>query len=87
MPVTGSSGDIGDDAQLLTSLVGDLRIILARDVGAVLVKFLVKWGFMSEDRQVMAKQAGRYIAAIARGIITAVLEERDKMEVERARGS
>jgi hypothetical protein len=84
MPVTGN---VGDDAQLLSSLVGDLRIILARDAGPVLVTFLLKWGFMSEDKQIMAKQAGRYIAAIARGIVTAILEERDKMEVERARGS
>lgn len=85
MPVTGK---VGDDAEMLTKMVGDLRILLAKDVGVVIVRFLQNWGFMNTaDRQVMAKQAGRYVAAAARGIITAVLEERDKMEVERARGS
>lgn len=86
MPI---SHKFGGDAELLTSLVGDLRTILAREVGVTLVRFLQKWGFFTNetDRVLMAKQAGRYMAAIARGIVTAVLEERDRMEVERARGS
>jgi hypothetical protein len=86
MPI---SHKFGGDAELIVSLVGDLRTILARDVGVTLVKYLQKWGFFTNesDRQLTARQAGRYMSAAARGIITAVLEERDKMEVERARGS
>lgn len=85
MPIAGKTGD---EDQLLIRMVGDLRTVLARDVGAVLVTFLSRWGFLNTtDRQVMAKQAGRYIAAAARAIMVALIEERDKMEVERARGS
>jgi len=85
MPITGKTGE---EDKLLINMVGDLRTVLARDVGVVLVKFLSKWGFLTTtDRQILAKQAGRYIAAAARGIMVALIEERDKMEVERARGS
>lgn len=86
MPI---SHKFGGDEELLISLVGDLRTVLARDVGVTLVRYLQKWGFFTNgnDRALTARQAGRYMSAAARGIITAWLEERDKMEVERARGS
>lgn len=86
MPVNSRTAD--DSAQAIASMVGDLRTVLAKDVGVTLVQFLSKWGFLnSKDQQVLAKQAGRYISAAARGIMAAFIEERDKMEVERVRGS
>jgi len=85
VPVTSQ---VGGDADLLTSMISDLRALIASDIGVVLVRFLNKWGFLTgRDQQTMGKQAGRYMSAAARAIMTSVLEERDKMEVERARGS
>jgi hypothetical protein len=83
MPVSG------DSASLIVSLVGDLRTLMGQEMGLVLLRFFVKWGFISEatEKTVMSRQLARYLAAAARGIITALFEERQKMEVERNVGS
>jgi len=79
----------GNETELLVALVNDLRQVMMKDVGIVLLRYLQKWGFvdMQQDKVVIAKQLGRYVAAAARGIVTAIFEERDKMEVERGRSS
>jgi hypothetical protein len=81
---------LGGDEQLLVALVGDLRLMLAKDVGNHFARFLAKWGFIDvagADKALAGKRMGRYLSAIARSIVTALLQERDKMEAERARGS
>lgn len=83
-----TEGEVGDGAALITRMVGDLRILMMKDVGVTLTRFLSQWGFITgEDKEIMAKQLGRYIAASARAIILACMEERNKMEVERGRSS
>lgn len=80
----------GNTADLLTSMVGDLRSVLAKDAGVVFAKFLNRWGFISIEgpaKELAGKRMGRYLAAIARAIVVSIIEERDKMEVERVRGS
>lgn len=80
---------LGNETELLIALVNDLRTVMAKDVGLVLLRYLEKWGFvdMKQDKTVVSRQLGRYIAASARGIVMAIFEERNKMEVERAGGS
>jgi hypothetical protein len=81
---------LGDDNQILIALVGDLRLMLAKDVGNHFAKFLTKWGFIDvtgANKALAGRRMGRYLSAIARSIVTALLQERDKMEAERARGS
>lgn len=84
------SHTFGNTTELLTSMVGDLRTLLSKDVGVHMARFLQRWGFISlegEERAIAGKKVGRYLAAIARSIVVSLIEERDKMEVERARGS
>jgi len=72
-----------DDSQLLVRLMGELRRLLSGELGFPYLKFLIKWGFLKADeRDVVGtldrKAFARYIAAIARAILTAVLEERSR---------
>jgi len=77
--------------------MGELRVILAKDCATPLGKFLVKWGFLDAERTVdvsgaatlalNSRQLGRYMASIARALVVTIIEERQKMEKERAHGS
>lgn len=84
LPVAGETG-----SDLLVAMINDLRGLLSGPLGLVLLQFCTKWGFINvkTDKKVMARQLGRYAAASARGIMTALFEERNKMEAERAAGS
>lgn len=68
-------------------MVQDLRQLLARDVGVVLLGFLVKWGFVRylesvgrEPSKPDGKQFSRYLIAICKGILLAIIEERNREE-------
>lgn len=55
------------------------------------VAFLVKWGFVSAERSadkvsVNSKQALRYMSAVARSGLVAIVEEREKIEKEEKGG-
>lgn len=81
---------MGTDADIVVSMVGDLRTLLSRDLGTEMARFLQKYGFidvLGPKRAFAGKLVGRYLAAIARHIIMALIEERDKIEVERVHGS
>ena len=76
----------GSADNIVTQLVNGLRRLLATPkFGIPFGKFLVKWGFI--EQPVNTKILGRYYAACAVGIVTAVIKERQKIEKERANGS
>jgi hypothetical protein len=62
----------------------DVRALLSKDFAIAIAHLLKKWGFLEElDPRVLA----RYIAAIAKGLATAVAEERQTIEKERIHGT
>jgi hypothetical protein len=75
-----------NDESAMMHFTQDLRQILARDMGVVLLRYLVKWGFIrtteveGQPLQIDRKQFTRYLVAIAKGIVGAILEERGRQE-------
>jgi hypothetical protein len=49
-----------------------------------MVRLLAAWGFLEE---LEPKAAARYIAAVAKGIVTAIADERQAIERERIHGA
>lgn len=82
--VTYIRQDFGSNEEIFKCLHSDLRGMLAKEQGLHFLKFLLKWGFMPEPD---GKLLGRYLAAIARGIIKSILEERSALEQERMNGN
>lgn len=75
----------GGDEGVAVTLHNDLRALFSNPLMATgLVRFLAKWGFVPTDKdgKADAKLATRYIAAMGRGLFRAVIEEREKIELE-----
>jgi len=73
------------DESVMLQFTQDLRQLLARDVGVVLLTYLTKWGFVKTTVVagkvvIDSKQFTRYLVAIARAIIVSILEERSRQE-------
>jgi hypothetical protein len=67
-------------------LFNDTRRLLSSPVFiGELGGFLSRWGFidLEEEKSVVVKKTTRYVAAIARAVLTAVIQEREKIEKER----
>ncbi len=81
-----------DSEQVVIAIRKDVRLAV-RTASDQLVKLLVRWGFVSASNRngqliIEDKTAAlRYINAIANGIFKSIVEEREKIEVERVRGS
>jgi hypothetical protein len=64
---------------LVDALIRDLRRRLAKDVGKSLLAYLMRWGFMTvPDTRLLA----RYLSAMSAAMVTAMMEERLKIEKE-----
>lgn len=82
----------GSDEELTKALVGDLRVLLAKEGAVLFGKFLMKWGFLDVQQTpkgsvINTRQLSRYIVAIGRATLTAIVEERQKIETEKQNGS
>ena len=73
--------EMGSDEQIFKAMVTDLRNILAKDFLDSFGKFLLKWGFISSG--VTPVILSRYVIAVAQATMSAILEERRKIEQER----
>lgn len=70
-------------------LHNDLRRLFSTPVFVVqLGGFLNRWGFINlqDDKSVVTRATTRYVAAIARAVLTAIIEEREKIEKEKNDG-
>jgi len=81
--------DLGTDDEISILLVKDMAKTMGSCAHA-LGKFLLKWGFLTQLRTTKGivldqKELERYVRAMASASLKAVIEERQKMEVERAR--
>lgn len=79
----------GVDEKAMSGMINEVRILLSGELGLPYLRFLLKWGFLAGDLKnpvgtIDRKKFARYCAAIARGILTALYEERAKQEAARA---
>jgi predicted RNA-binding Zn-ribbon protein involved in translation (DUF1610 family) len=76
--------EFGSDDSIATALMADLRTSLAKEMGTVLVKFLLKWGFMPKpDTRLLA----RYLTVAGRAMLLAIITERAKIDGETSHGN
>lgn len=75
--------DFSNPEAVFHSFVRDIRHLLAANgTGVSLGQMLIKWGFVSQ-KDMNVKTLSRYVGACARGIVSAVFEERRRIEKER----
>lgn len=72
----------------LAAIMNDVRKLFSGELGLPYLRFLVKWGFVPADTSNIAgtidrKLFARYLAEMAAAVVRAVLETREKIELER----
>jgi hypothetical protein len=75
----------GDRTGIAFELFNDLRRLLGDKAFMVsLVRFLTRWGFVSQnsDQKDLVRRIARYGSACARGMLKAIIEEREALERE-----
>jgi hypothetical protein len=75
---------MGSDESIAITLFNEMRIIIAKQLAVPAGAFLLKWGFLKPP--VQSKDLGRYMGAIARAVMTSIIEERKKIEEEKSDG-
>lgn len=75
------------DESMVLSMVSDMRLLLSGAQGVPHLKFLLKWGFLAGDEQDLVgtidrKKFASYLAAISRGVLTAIFEERARQDIQ-----
>lgn len=87
---TGSAGELAsyqfktsllDGVDVVTRFSSEVRDAVAKDFSLPIGKVLVKWGFLPPTN-INAMVWGRYMNAIARAAVTAIVETRDAIEAE-----
>lgn len=78
--VTEFEHDFGGPDEIMNALMTDLRGLLAKTFALSFGSFLLKWGFLVTP--INPLHLARYTAAVARAVLTSVLEERAKLEKE-----
>lgn len=73
--------NMGSHTDLTQALINDLRRVLSLTFAESFGAFLIKWGFVASP--VTPLMLGRYVAAIAKAVLAAVIKERALIERER----
>jgi len=71
------------------ALHNELRRVFSNPLFATdIIRFLTRWGFVEVDKDNRADvpTTTRYIAAIGRAVLVAVIKEREKIEMEKGNG-
>lgn len=90
VPVSpGEGSSLLGNTNFVEALMLDIRKLVSGHQGLLYLKLLGHWGFIELDFNdvkgtVDRKIFSRYLAAIASGILTALLNERVKIEMEKA---
>lgn len=88
VPLTNT---FGSSDEVFASMRNNLRSVVSQS-SVEYVRFLVKWGFVEAVQRggkievTNHKQVVRYVNAIAQAVFMAILNERQKIEVERVNG-
>lgn len=75
-------GFLSDD-EIMQTMMRDLRNLLAKTVAQSYGSFLLKWGFL--DQPISGLQIAHYIDAIAKSVVTTIIETRKTLVEEKAR--
>jgi len=76
--------ELGSDEGIAIALMNDMRAVIAGHLSGPVGKFLMKWGFLSSP--LSTAEFSRYMSAIARSVLTTIIQEREKIEKEKANG-
>lgn len=79
----------GTDEGVGMALHNEIRRVFTNPLFATdIIRFLARWGFVPVDKDNKAdvKLTTRYIAAIGRAVLVAVIKEREKIEMEKGNG-
>jgi hypothetical protein len=81
IPVQGS----GEES--FRSFSSEVLLVLAKYLALPLGKILVHWGFVPTDNagKPSAHYLAQYLHAMSKAVVTALIEERKKIEIEKAR--
>lgn len=71
------------DEEIASSMMRDLRNLLAKTVAHSYGKFLLKWGFL--DQPISSLQLATYLEAIANAVVKTIVETRKKLVEEKTR--
>lgn len=82
--VTQFKHGFANDEQILQQMVTDLRNLLAKEFAKTFGAFLRKWGFLPAD--VTPLYLSRYVVAVAKATMQAIIETRQEIEKERSDG-
>lgn len=75
--VTPFKHDLGSNEEVLRAFSVEFRNTLAKNAGVQLGRLLINWGLLtSSDADVQTKQLSRLLAAMAKGAVQALIEER-----------
>lgn len=74
---------MGSPEQVAHNFMIEVRNLLTKNFAMEMGRMLMKWGFMPANE---TKLFARYMGAIARGISTAIVQERQAIDKERGHG-
>jgi hypothetical protein len=72
--------DFISDESMLLSMMQDMRVIFAAS-SKMYAEFFMKWGFLKVGPGT-AQHLARFMAGAARAVLTAIIEERERIEKE-----
>ena len=80
-----------DNSEIVREMMSDIRRLYSSELALAHLKFLLKWGFLDGDIERAAatidrRRFSRYLSAIARASLIALVQERQTIEQERVRG-
>jgi len=76
----------GSKENIVARLTGDIRMIIVKHFAVPFGRFLMQWGFVTQEN--LSKEVmGRYIAAATLAVLKATIITRQEMEKERVRGN
>ena len=83
------SHELGGKDNIVRELMGGLRVTLAKYCAVPIASYLIKWGFLDKtlDEPVLNRQLARYMTAISKAVLTAIIVEREQLEKERVSGN
>jgi len=81
--------DLGGPEEVFRTFFLDIRKLLGQHFATQIGHLLIKWGFLDaptpENQQRVIKTLSRYVAAITKAAVVAIVEERKAMEKEKFR--
>lgn len=92
LPTFFFTHDMGTPEEVFRAFFIDTRKLLGQHFATQMGHLLIKWGFLDapdgsdgKNHELLVKMLSRYVGAIAKAVVTAVVAERQAMEREKFR--